>query len=225
MKGLFVTGTDTGVGKTWFTLACIRALQAEGINTVAMKPVASGAQTVDGKLLNEDALSIQQSLRPHVDYELINPYVFAPPVSPHIAAAEAGVEIDLQHIKQSCETLSRDADCVIVEGVGGWLAPLSDALTVADMAGVLGLPVVMVVGIRLGCLNHAMLTAQAIRRSGLDLSGWVANCLEPQLPFIDRQIDYLNQTLQQKPLAVLRRDDESGLNGDSLAGLCRLKPL
>jgi len=207
MKGFFVTGTDTGIGKTYFTLACISALQQAGYKTLAMKPVASGAEWIDGQLRNEDALLIQQTLNHAVDYDLINPYAFAAPVSPHIAAQQAGVEIDLQHIKTCYQQFSESAEFVIVEGVGGWLAPLTDQLTVADMAATLALPVVLVVGIRLGCLNHAMLTAQAIRQTGLSLSGWVANVLQPAPT--SEQIDYLSQSLGMSPLARLAWGEHS----------------
>jgi len=203
MKGIFITGTDTGIGKTYFTIACIKALQQAGKTVAAMKPIASGAEMIDGALRNEDALQMQQTLDHPVDYELINPYCFIPPVSPHIAAAEAGVEIKLDVIKQRYAELVKDADYVIVEGVGGWLAPLSEQLQVSDLARALQLPIVMVVGIRLGCLNHAMLTAEAIRQSGLSLAGWVANCLEPELEGLDKQIEYLSRHLQMAPLARL----------------------
>lgn len=202
MQGFFVTGTDTGIGKTFFSLACISALQTAGIKTVAMKPVASGAKNIAGHLRNEDALLLQQALGTDIDYELINPYVFAPPVSPHIAAAEAGVTIDLQHIRQTYAQLTADAEFAIVEGVGGWLAPLSDRLTVADMAGAIGLPVVMVVGMRLGCLNHAALTARAIRQAGQSLVGWVANCMEHDTPYLDAQINTISKFIGMPPCHV-----------------------
>jgi len=219
MKGIFITGTDTGIGKTYFSLACINALQQAGIKTIAMKPVASGAELVDGQLRNEDALLIQQALNHAVDYDLINPYAFAPSVSPHIAAAEAGVEIDLQLIQKKYQQLSKGAEFAIVEGVGGWLAPLSTNLTVADMAKAIGLPVVMVVGIRLGCLNHAMLTAQAIVQSGLNLAGWVANDIEAELESADEQVDYLSRSLGMAPLVRLVWGQASPLCADDLINL------
>lgn len=220
MKGIFITGTDTGIGKTYFTLACIRAMQQAGMKTVAMKPVASGAEMIDGRLRNDDALLIQHALQQDVAYELINPYVFAPPISPHLAAARAGCEIDLQHIHTCFQQLSKTAEFSIVEGVGGWLAPLSNTLSVADMAGKLGLPVVMVVGMRLGCLNHARLTAQAIAQSGVPLAGWVANCLDPVLAGIDEQIDYISQALGRGPLTILGWQQAARLSaGDLLESL------
>ena len=219
MQGIFITGTDTGIGKTYFTLACIKALQAEGIKTVAMKPVASGAELFDGELRNEDALQIQQALKSTTEYSLINPYAFAPPVSPHIAAARAGVEIDLDYIQHCYTKLCQGSDYVLVEGVGGWLAPLSDELSVADLACTIGLPVVLVVGIKLGCLNHAMLTVQSIRQTGLPLIGWVADCLEPQQESTAEQIAYLQQALQLPPLAVMGWQENATLSAEVLLGL------
>lgn len=219
MKGIFITGTDTGIGKTYFTLACINALQQANVKTVAMKPVASGAERINDQLRNEDALLIQEALNHDVDYDLINPYAFAPPTSPHIAAADAGLEIDLNIIQQSYLRLTADAEFAIVEGVGGWLAPLSNKLTVADMAKAVGLPVVMVVGIRLGCLNHAMLTAQAIEQSGVSLAAWVANFIEPTLASADEQVDYLSRSLGMAPLAKLEWGQACSLHSRDLYSL------
>lgn len=213
-NGVFITGTDTGVGKTYFTLACIKALQQAGIKTAAMKPIASGAELVNGQLCNEDGLHIQQALNIDLEYKRINPYVFATPVSPHIAAAEAGVEIDLQKIRHAYQDLSRETEFVIVEAVGGWLAPLSARQGVADLARVLDLPVIMVVAIRLGCLNHAMLTAQAILQSGLTLKAWVANLVEPKTRHVDEQIKYLSNKLQQAPMLVMEHQEEIPVNSE-----------
>ncbi|MDH5444359.1 MAG: dethiobiotin synthase [Gammaproteobacteria bacterium] len=203
MKGLFITGTDTGIGKTWFTVACIRALQESGLKVAAMKPIASGADMIDGQLRNDDAQQIQQALNYPVKYEEINPYCFSPPVSPHIAAEEAGVDIDLNKIQKLLIDLNTNADFSLVEAVGGWLAPLSEQLTVADLATKLDLPVLMVVGVRLGCLNHAMLTLESIHKSGVVFAGWVANMLEPDLPEMDKQLDYLTRHLEMPPLVQM----------------------
>ncbi len=219
MKGIFITGTDTGIGKTHFTIACIQALQSAGCRVAAMKPVASGAERINGRLCNEDALRIIEALDHDVDYELINPYCFRPPVSPHIAAAEVGVEIDVSKIKNRCQLLSENTDYTLVEGVGGWLAPLSDSLTVADLASALALPVIMVVAIRLGCLNHAMLTAQSINRSGLELAGWVANCVEPEADAVERQIDYLSRRLSVSPIARIGWQSPAQIELANLPGL------
>lgn len=203
MKGIFITGTDTGIGKTYFTLACIRALQASNIKTTAMKPIASDAEMVDGKLRNDDAVLIQQALNYSVAYDLINPYVFALPVSPHIAAKQVGVEIDLQFIQKKYAQLADSAEFSIVEGIGGWLTPISARQTVADLASVINLPIILVVGIRLGCLNHAMLTVQSIAQSGLKLQGWVANCIDPNANFIQEQIHSIASFIGMAPCSTL----------------------
>lgn len=218
MNGIFITGTDTGIGKTYFTLACIRSLQQAGLKVAAMKPIASGAEMVDGKLRNEDALQIQQALNHPIDYELINPYCFEPPVSPHIAAAQVGVTINLELIKQNFDALRKESDFVIVEGVGGWLAPLSENMTVVDLARAISLPVVMVVGIRLGCLNHASLTFNAIKHSGLEFAGWVANCIEPGMLNQQQQIDYITKLTGTVPLAISGWQEELDIE---LANLVR----
>ena len=179
MRGFFVTGTDTGIGKTRVSAGLLKALAKSGLKTVGMKPVASGADMTSEGLRNEDALALQAAAFLKRDYGLVNPYCFAPPVAPHLAAREAGVEIELERILTSYSELCRGADVAVVEGVGGWQVPLSDSLELPDLARALDLPVVLVVGMRLGCLNHAALTARAIRADGLELAGWVANAIDP----------------------------------------------
>ena len=217
MKGLFITGTDTGIGKTFFTLAGIHALQQAGIKTTAMKPVASGAERIDGQLRNEDALAIQQAIAHAVSYELINPYCFAPAISPHLAAAQAQTKIELDNIQSVYHRLIDNEQFVLVEGVGGWLAPLSETTTVADLAGVFALPIVLVVGMRLGCLNHALLTAQAIEHAGYALAGWVANCIDPECDFVSEQIDYLSSRLGSSPFLIIPYRSQVNEFGTELA--------
>src|SRR6185312_4091795 len=178
-RGFFVTGTDTGIGKTRVSAGLLKALSKSGLKTVGMKPVASGAETTAAGLRNEDALTLQSAASLKRPYELVNPYCFAPPVAPHLAAREAGVEIELDRLLGAYGELCRGADAVVVEGVGGWQVPLSDSLELPDLARALELPVVLVVGMRLGCLNHALLTARALRADGLELAGWVANAIDP----------------------------------------------
>jgi dethiobiotin synthetase len=174
-RGYFITGTDTGVGKTVVTLGLMERLQACGLRVVAMKPVASGCLRTPQGLRNDDSLQLQRQGSIALQYHQVNPYAFEPAIAPHLAATEAGVRIDLAAIREGFEQLAAQADRVCVEGVGGWLVPLNASHTVADLAGVLGLDVILVVGIRLGCLNHALLTARAIHSSGLGFAGWVAN--------------------------------------------------
>lgn len=174
-QGYFITGTDTGVGKTFVTCALLHALAAQGQRVVGMKPVASGCHHQHGKLVSEDVEQLQAASNVLLPQDLVNPYAFEPPIAPHIAAAQAGVEISIAEILKRFEQLQQHADTVIVEGVGGFCVPLNDREDTADLALRLNLPVIMVVGLRLGCINHALLTAQAIRNKGLTLAGWVAN--------------------------------------------------
>lgn len=193
--GWFITGTDTGVGKTEVALALIAALQARGLRVAAMKPVASGCvSTVDG-LRNDDALRLQRQAALRQPYETVNPYAFAAPIAPHLAAAAAGVRIDCAQIAAGLGVLSAAADVVIVEGAGGWLVPLDDQTTMADLAARLHLPVILVVGMRLGCLNHALLSAAAIAQSGQALTGWVANAMSSGMPALADNVATLRQRL------------------------------
>jgi len=177
--GLFVTGTDTGVGKTVVSLALMALLQAKGYSVAAMKPVASGCTRHSGRLVNDDARRLQVQADPALPYDDVNPYAFEPAIAPHLAAAEVARPIALEVIAGAYTRLSDRADLTVVEGVGGWLVPLNGRQTVADLALRLGLPVLLVVGIRLGCLNHALLSARSIDGHGTRLAGWVANHVAP----------------------------------------------
>lgn len=199
MSGLFVTGTDTEIGKTFVSSLLIKILVEEGLQVIGMKPVASGAKMIDGVLKNDDALSLIQASNVNADYKNINPYVFEPAVSPHIAAENVGVEIDLENIKNNFDLLQKISDVVVVEGVGGWYAPLSSHTTVADLAESLQLPIILVVGLRLGCLNHALLTAQAIRQSGLPIAGWIANHVKKDFSSAEKNITTLKHFLNDFP--------------------------
>lgn len=179
MKGYFITGTDTEVGKTFVTVGLIESLNARGVRAVGMKPIASGCEPTADGLRNDDALRIRAASAIRLPYELINPFSFEPPIAPHIAAEKSGTEITVEAIVANCRQIAEEAEVVIVEGVGGWEVPISDRLGMPDVAVALGLPVILVVGIRLGCINHALLTASAIRNRGLELAGWVANHVEP----------------------------------------------
>lgn len=176
-RGLFVTGTDTGVGKTLVSQVLLYALRRRHAAVAGFKPVASGCERTPEGLRNDDALALQAASSIPLAYEVVNAYAFAPPIAPHLAAEQAGVDIDIDVILQRIGSV--DADRIIVEGVGGWLVPLNRRQSVADLAQRLNLPVVLVVGLRLGCLNHALLTADAIRSRGLELAGWVANRIDP----------------------------------------------
>ena len=154
-SGYFVTGTDTGVGKTLVSCALLRAFAARGLRAVGMKPVAAGAVLENGRLVNEDVIALNAAANVAAPAELVNPYCFAPPIAPHIAAAEAGITVELERIREAYAALAALADRVIVEGAGGFRVPLTRELEVAHLAAHLALPVILVVGMRLGCLNHA----------------------------------------------------------------------
>ncbi|MCI0667458.1 MAG: dethiobiotin synthase [Methylococcaceae bacterium] len=192
IQGVFVTGTDTGVGKTRVSLALMEALKQKGLQVSGMKPVATGCYPAEDGLRNEDAVLLRAHASVPLDYDSVNPYAFAPPVSPHIAAIQAGREICLDLITRQYGLLRAQSQFVIVEGAGGWEVPLNSAERVSDLARILGLPVLLVVGLRLGCLNHALLTASAIRNSGCDLIGWVGNRIDPAFPCVKENITTLS---------------------------------
>lgn len=190
-RGFFVTGTDTGVGKTLVACALLHAFAARGRRVVGMKPVAAGAQQSADGLRNEDVEQILAAGNVPAPRSLVGPYCFEPPIAPHIAAHDAGVEIDLRRIELAYSELTRLADMVIVEGAGGFCVPLNARENTADLAQRLGLPVLLVVGMRLGCLNHALLTAHAIRARGLRLAGWIANRIDPAMAAVEENITTL----------------------------------
>jgi len=207
--GYFVTGTDTGVGKTCVSLGLMRALQRQGHVVMGMKPVASGCSRTAWGLVNEDARQLQACASFNVSYQYVNPYAFEAAVAPHLAAECDGVPIEIPRIKRSCRELTAEADRVVVEGIGGWLVPINDTQTMADVALALGLPVIMVVAIRLGCLSQALLTAAAISESGLQLVGWVANRIDPGCEQQDGNIMTLTQRLAAPLLADLAYSDDA----------------
>ena len=202
-KGVFITGTDTGCGKTEVTLGLMRALQNRGEQVVGMKPVASGAEQTSHGLRNEDALSIQSQGSLTLPYDRVNPFAYEPPIAPHLAAESAGRPIDLSRIAEAYRYLTTMAQRVIVEGVGGWCVPLGDRDSVADLAARLELPVILVVGMRLGCINHALLTQQAIRQSGVELVGWVGNQVEPDMASFEGNLETLKRRMRAPCLGVV----------------------
>ncbi len=202
-QGYFVTGTDTGIGKTWSTLALMQYYQDLGKTVLGMKPIASGCEWQDGQLKNEDALLIHEQASIDLPYQDINPYAFELPVSPHIAAAEAGVNIEIEHIVAQYQKLEKMADVVLVEGVGGWLVPLNEFDVVADLAKQLCLPVIVVVGMRLGCINQAKLTFAAIEQTGVKCHGWIASCVDPDMQMLDENIATISKATLMPLLAVL----------------------
>lgn len=180
-NAFFVAGTDTEVGKTYIATALLRAAAAQGMSTLALKPVAAGCEDTAEGLRNEDALRLLQVMTVKEPYEQINPVALREPLSPHLAARHEGVEISVQGLADHCRRmLETPADFAVVEGAGGWRVPLNAREDMSDLARALGLPVILVVDMKLGCLNHALLTAEAIERDGLVLAGWIANQRQPQ---------------------------------------------
>ena len=202
-NGIFITGTDTGIGKTWFTVSLMEALKRQGHQVAGMKPIASGAILNNGRLMNEDASLIMHHCSEAISYDLINPVVFELPVAPHIAASQKDEIIDLDQIVASYDQLASNGRSVVVEGIGGWRVPISDKTSMVDLVRVLDLPVIMVVGIKLGCINHAILTAEAIRADGENLCGWVSNQLGKDYLFKQETIDTLNEKLACPQIADL----------------------
>jgi len=211
--GIFITGTDTGVGKTVVACGLVRALRKTGSRVSVMKPVASGSlQTPEG-LRNADALSLMEAagMDTRTLYARVNPYCFEPPISPHIAAEDAKIAIDIDLIRHEFDRLAADAEWVVVEGAGGWLAPLSEHETMSDLAGGLALPVLMVVGLKLGCLNHAQLTRLAVGADGAPFAGWVASAIDPQMSHPEANLESLERLLGEPPLAVVPHLPDGGI--------------
>jgi len=196
----FVTGTDTDVGKTLISCALLHGFAAAGKRVVGMKPVAAGCDEQDH---NDDAQRLRAASNVLASYGQVNPYCFTQAAAPHLAARFAGVRINLERIVTSCRELEAQADVVIVEGVGGFCVPLNDEQDSADLAKLLNLPVILVVGMRLGCLNHALLTVQAIAASGLTLAGWVANGVDGQMMMLDENIVALRQRIDAPLLGIV----------------------
>ncbi len=223
MKPLFVTGTDTGVGKTRVAGALLRAYAKRGASVAGMKPVASGcAETLEG-LRNDDALALHAASTVRLRYDDVNPYAFAPAIAPHIAAEEDGRVIELAVLEHAYQRLALLAERVVIEGAGGWLTPLGPQITLADFAGLVDADIVLVVGLRLGCLNHALLTAQAIRASGLELAGWVGNAIDPAFERTEANLAALRRRLAAPCVGVLPYAPET--TADELAGTLRVDAL
>ncbi len=201
---IFVTGTDTEVGKTYVSVGLLKLLASQGFSTLGIKPLASGCEQKDGELYNEDAMQLHSASSIKLDYQAINPLTFIPPVAPHIPAEQQGMPLSTQLVNEKCITaMQYPADATIVEGIGGWLMPLSYNETMADFVVANQLPVVLVVGLRLGCLNHTLLTYQAIQQAGVSMLGWVANCMEPDMLAQQENISMLKAWITQPCLGII----------------------
>lgn len=203
MKAYFLTGTDTEIGKTFSACALLHAWRAQGVQAVGYKPVAAGAEWLDGQWSNEDARRLQAASSPGFSLAAINPVCLRQAMAPHLAAAAEGVSLRLPDLLAGFAQLSTQSQCVLVEGVGGFRVPLGPDFDSADLAVALDLPVILVVGLRLGCLNHALLSAEAIAARGLHLAGWVGNTLRADMPALAENIDTLKAALDAPCLGIL----------------------
>lgn len=202
---LFITGTDTGVGKTYVATGLLKSFNRAGKSTIGIKPVATGCHTVKGRLYNQDALDLQLSSSIQLPYEQINPFVFAPAIAPHIAAQQINCEMNVTFLNQQVQrALSYPADVHIIEGFGGWLAPLNDHESMVEFVKANQLPVMLVVGMRLGCLNHAMLTLRAMEADQINIIGWIANCIDPDMEYLQENITTLQQRLSCPHLGIVK---------------------
>ena len=202
MRRWFITGTDTGIGKTHAGCALAGSLAQRGLRVAGLKPVASGCDDTPDGLRNEDALAWQAAANVPLDYDLVNPYAYAPPVAPHIAALQAGVAVDPARIEAVARAV--DADVLLIEGAGGWCVPLGPGLMLADLAARVSDGVIMVVGLKLGCLNHAQLTARAVRADGQRLVGWIANHVDPDMAVVEDNLAHLRAVLDAPLLGRVR---------------------
>lgn len=193
MQHYFITGTDTEVGKTYSTSLLARALARQGQQVACFKPVAAGAEMIDGELRNDDATQLQAASNLPLTYRQVNPFCFEPPIAPHIAAQQAGQTISTETIKQHYRF--DGADVVLTEGAGGWLVPLNAFESFADIPAALGAKVILVVGMKLGCINHALLTVASIDSMGLELAGWIANRVDPEMSAFDANRETLRANI------------------------------
>jgi dethiobiotin synthetase len=202
-RGVFITGTDTGIGKSLVSATLLAAFNGGGQRAVGMKPIASGCRPTPAGLRNDDAELLIAHSAGHPDYAQVNPYALPEAIAPHLAAAHAGVQIRIDRCAGAFAALCANAERVVVEGVGGWAVPLSAELMQADLVRALGVPVILVVGLRLGCLNHALLTARAIVEDGCELAGWIGNRIDPQMECAEENLATLRARLRAPCLGVL----------------------
>ncbi len=204
-QSYFVIGTDTNVGKTYIATALVRHFVAKGKQTAGMKPIASGCDPdQQGELINDDVLALSNASNVKAPLDLVNPYRFLPAIAPHLAAELTGIVMSLDTITQAYQQLTALAEVVVVEGAGGFFVPINETETLADLALQLNIPVILVVGMRLGCINHALLTVEALNTRGLKLAGWIANQIEPDMPMFDENLTSLQHRIFAPCLSVVR---------------------
>jgi dethiobiotin synthetase len=203
MPAIFMTGTDTDAGKTLVTLGLMHALQTKGLRINGMKPVAAGATEKNGTKVNEDAEQIRQQSSKLLGYELVNPFLFEQPIAPHIAARHSHRNITIDLLRVALARIEKQSDMVIIEGAGGWLVPLNEDQDVSDIPAILNLPVILVVGLKLGCINHARLSMQSIQARGCRVIGWIGTQIDPEMTNVDENIETLKQYLPVQCLGVV----------------------
>lgn len=202
-RRFFITGTDTDVGKTLVTACMVEQLQAIGCSVTAIKPVAAGCQVAEGELVNFDALTLLAVMNQSLDYSVVNPIALQAAIAPHIAAEEEGVELSVEILRDVCDLEQHSTDFILIEGAGGWCVPLNDEQTLADFAVSESLDIILVVGLKLGCISHALLTVQAIHMAGLNLAGWVANVIDPDMLVIAENIETLKRRINAPLIAEI----------------------
>jgi dethiobiotin synthetase len=209
-KSFFVTGTDTGVGKTYVSCALLQAAKEAGLSTAAIKPIAAGGEKNESGIFNEDALKLQSACTLQLAYQEINPLCLQQAIAPHIAAKAEGVVLDIHELANSVQAIiDRQADLTLIEGAGGWRVPMDNYNTLADLARLVAQPVILVVGMRLGCLNHALLSMQVIRQDGVKLHGWIANQLDPAMSAYQENLETLKNMIDAPLLGELKWQQKS----------------
>ena len=216
-KPLFIAGTDTDVGKTLIAAGLLRAFANKGLTTCALKPVAAGCEQKDGVLSNDDALLLQEVATVKLPYAQVNPVALMVSCAPHIAASLEGRRLQVTRLEGFCRgVLMQSAKVCVIEGAGGWRVPLNEREMMSDLVKALNAPVVLVVGMRLGCLNHALLAAEAIARDGLPLVGWVANCIDAEMPYLNENIETLKRMMPAPCLGVVPHLGVELVQGDAV---------
>ena len=221
-QSYFVVGTDTNVGKTYIAGALIQQFVKAGFKTIGMKPIASGCELSQqgpwqNQLVNEDVSALAKASNIDAPLELINPYRFVPAIAPHLAAEQAGIHIESLAITKAYALLAANADVVVVEGAGGFLVPINATESLADLVFMLNLPIILVVGMRLGCINHALLTVEAIHARGLQLAGWVANQVDADMPMFAENLASLQQRISAPCLSVVRWQEAARFDFSNLS--------
>ncbi|MBL1261434.1 MAG: dethiobiotin synthase [Thiotrichaceae bacterium] len=214
-KGFFITGTDTGIGKTFVSCAMLRALADKGASVGTMKPIAAGCDQSANGWRNDDALQLMKHINVDLNYQQINPVALPSPIAPHLALEHLNQTVTVKKLSDYFENIKNCADYFIVEGAGGWLVPLNETESMADVPKAFGLDIILVVGMRLGCLNHALLTAAAIEQNGNHLVGWVANIIDPSMLMIEKNILTLKKSIKAPLLGTLPHMDTKEIDAAS----------